>query len=42
MIDGGGHTWPGSADTVRLPRRHDATIDATAVMLDRFDAMAPA
>jgi polyhydroxybutyrate depolymerase len=36
---GGGHTWPGSADTVRLLGATTHTVDATAVMLDRFDAL---
>jgi len=39
-VTGGGHTWPGSADTVRLLGATTRTIDATAVMLDRFDALA--
>ena len=38
-VDGGGHTWPGSVPTVRLLGATTATIDATAVMLDRFDAV---
>lgn len=42
VIDGGGHTWPGSAETVRLLGTTTTTIDATAVMLDRFDAVVPA
>ena len=40
VIEGGGHTWPGSADTVRLLGPTTRTIDATAIMLDRFDASA--
>jgi len=40
VIDGGGHTWPGSADTVRLLGTTTRTVDATAIMLDRFDATA--
>jgi polyhydroxybutyrate depolymerase len=37
-IDGGGHTWPGSGPVVRLLGATTHTIDATSVMLDRFDA----
>lgn len=38
VVDGGGHTWPGSVPTTRLLGTTTRTIDATAVMLDRFDA----
>jgi polyhydroxybutyrate depolymerase len=41
VVTGGGHTWPGSADGVRLLGATTRTIDATAVMLDRFDAIGP-
>jgi polyhydroxybutyrate depolymerase len=41
-VEGGGHTWPGSVDAVRLLGATSRTIDATAVMLDRFDADADA
>ncbi|PZG03404.1 alpha/beta hydrolase family esterase [Nonomuraea aridisoli] len=35
-VEGGGHTWPGSADVPRLgPVSRD--LDATAVILDAFD-----
>jgi len=40
VVDGGGHTWPGSVDTIRLLGATTRTIDATSVMLDRFDALA--
>jgi polyhydroxybutyrate depolymerase len=39
VIDGGGHTWPGSAPAVRLLGATTRTVDATRLMLDRFDAI---
>ena len=39
VVDRGGHTWPGSSDAVRLLGATTRTIDATSVMLDRFDAI---
>jgi polyhydroxybutyrate depolymerase len=38
VVGGGGHTWPGSVPTIRLLGATTHTIDATAMMLDRFDA----
>ncbi|MEV0202241.1 PHB depolymerase family esterase [Nonomuraea sp. NPDC050691] len=39
-LRGGGHTWPGAADTPRLgPTHHD--LDATKVILDAFDVTPP-
>lgn len=37
-IEGGGHTWPGSAITIGPPALTTQTIDATALILDWFEA----
>jgi polyhydroxybutyrate depolymerase len=39
---GGGHTWPGSADSVALLGTTTRTVDATTTMLDRFDRVGQA
>ncbi len=36
-IEGGGHTWPGSAITIGPPEMTTQTIDATALALDWFE-----
>ena len=37
-IEGGGHTWPGSAIVIGPPELTTQTIDATEIILDFFDA----
>lgn len=39
---GGGHTWPGSPDSVPLLGATTRTVDATVTMLDRFDRLGQA